>query len=136
VFAIRRRGLTATGAKDSSGDHFDARLAMSTGKESVMSDPHAAVGDWYRRTNGDLFEVVAIDDDDETIDIQHFDGTIEEIDFDSWESQCQDKAFEAVEAPEDWSGSVDMEPEDSGEEDDNNQDRQWAGPLGYLERGR
>lgn len=101
-----------------------------------MSDPHAAVGDWYRRTNGDLFEVVAIDDDDETIDIQHFDGTIEEIDFDSWESQCQDKAFEAVEAPEDWSGSVDMEPEDSGEEDDNNQDRQWAGPLGYLERGR
>ena len=74
-----------------------------------MPAPRAEVGDWYRYTTGDLFEVVAVDDDDETIEVQHFDGTIEEIDFESWESQWADKTFEAAEAPEDWSGSVDVE---------------------------
>ena len=72
--------------------------------------------------------------DDETIEVQHFDGTIEEIEFDSWESQWQDRAFEAAEAPEDWSGSVDMEPENNGEEDEGAPDRQSAGPLGFFER--
>jgi len=105
-------------------------------QESNMPAPRAEVGDWYRYTSGDLFEVVAVDEDDETIEVQHFDGTIEEIDFESWESQWADKTFEAAEAPEDWSGSVDMEPENSGEDDDSNSDRQWAGPLGFLERGR
>ena len=101
-----------------------------------MPNPRAEVGDWYRYTNGDLFEVVAVDEDDETIEMQHFDGTIEEIDFESWQSQWQDKAFEKAEAPEDWSGSVDMEREDYDEDEENNADRQWAGPLGFLDRGR
>jgi hypothetical protein len=100
-----------------------------------MAAPHAEVGDWYRYSGADLFEVVAVDEDDETIEVQHFDGTIEEIEFDSWESQWQDRVFEAAEAPEDWSGSVDMEPENNGEEDDSNPERQWAGPLGFFERG-
>jgi len=100
-----------------------------------MAAPQPEVGDWYRYRGGDLFEVVAVDDDDETIEVQHFDGTIEEIDFDSWESQWQDRLFEAAEAPEDWSGSVDMEPENNGEEDDSNSDRQGVGPLGFFERG-
>jgi hypothetical protein len=99
-----------------------------------MSQPYPEVGDWYRYTGGDLFEVVAVDEDDETIEVQHFDGTIEEIDFDSWESQWQDREFEAAEAPEDWSGSVDMEPENNGEEDEGAPDRQSAGPLGFFER--
>ncbi len=101
-----------------------------------MSSPRPEVGEWYRYTSGDLFEVVAIDNDDETIEVQHFDGTIEEMDFDGWRSQWQDKIFEAAEAPEDWSGSVDMEPDDPDEKDESNPDRQWAGPLGYFERSR
>jgi hypothetical protein len=102
-----------------------------------MPAPHPEVGDWYRYTGGELFEVVAIDNDDETIEVQHFDGTIEEMEFEAWESQWQDRLFESAEAPDDWSGSVDMEPEEDDEhKDESNPDRQWAGPLGFFERGR
>ena len=99
-----------------------------------MPAPHPEVGDWYRYTSGELFEVVAIDNDDETIEVQHFDGTIEEMEFEAWESQWAERLFEAAEAPDDWSGSVDMEPEDDDVKDESNPDRQWAGPLEYFER--
>ena len=73
-----------------------------------MTSPSPVVGQWYRRINGALFEIVAIDRDDGTIEVQHFDGTVEEFDLDSWEEQ----EFEEAQAPEDWTGSVDVEPED------------------------
>lgn len=66
------------------------------------------IGHWFRRPNGTLFEVVAVDEDAGTIEIQQFDGTIDEIDFESW----PDMLLIEVDAPEDWSGSVDMDPED------------------------
>ncbi len=73
----------------------------------VASQP--SIGDWYRLTGGELFEVVAIDDDEGTIDIQYFDGTVEEMDREDWEAQWEEGALEAAEAPEDWSGSVDAD---------------------------
>ena len=75
---------------------------------SETANPH--IGNWYKNANGDKFEVVAIDEEESTIEVQHFDGTVEEIDFDDWvEEQCY-----AIEAPEDWSGSYDIEREDYG----------------------
>jgi hypothetical protein len=99
-----------------------------------MNAPTPVVGDWYRRTGGELFEVVAVDDDDATIEVQHFDGTVEEFDFDAWKDQWEDAQIEAAQAPEDWTGSVDVEPEDA---EDNSTDfsgeRQWLSPLDYLD---
>lgn len=77
-----------------------------------MVAPQPRIGDWYRVSGGELFEVVAVDDDDATIDIQHFDGTVAEMDREDWESQWEEGALEAAEAPEDWSGSVDIDTED------------------------
>ncbi|MGH7879332.1 MAG: DUF6763 family protein [Candidatus Binataceae bacterium] len=77
-----------------------------------MTAPHPGIGDWYRSSGGQLFEVVAVDDDDGTIEIQYFDGTVEEMDVEDWESQWDDGALETAEAPEDWSGSVDIEAGD------------------------
>jgi hypothetical protein len=77
-----------------------------------MTTPHPSIGDWYRLRGGESFEIVAVDDDDGTIDIQYFDGTLEEMDFEDWESQWSDGLLEAAEAPEDWSGSVDIERSD------------------------
>ncbi len=77
-----------------------------------MVAPQPRIGDWYRVSGGELFEVVAVDDDDATIDIQHFDGTVGEMDREDWESQWEEGALEAAEAPEDWSGSVDVDSED------------------------
>ena len=70
----------------------------------------ARIGDWYQSANGDRFEVVALDNDEATLEIQHFDGAIEEIDFDAW----AEMGIDSIEPPEDWSGSFDIEREDYG----------------------
>ncbi len=69
------------------------------------------VGDWYRCW-GDLFEVVAFDDDDRTIEIQYHDGTLEEIEMDDWNTRCKSGAMALAEPPEDYSGAMDSEPEE------------------------
>ena len=88
------------------------------------------VGAWYKDAAGALFEIVAIDEDDSTIEIQHFDGTVEEMDMDAW----FDAEIAAASAPEDYSGSLDIEREDYG------LDREGAAPdsdyLGYVDRAR
>jgi len=77
-----------------------------------MNAHQPAIGEWYRMRGGELFEVVAIDDEDGTIEIQYFDGTLEEMDIEDWNSEAGAGDIEKAEAPEDWSGSVDVEPEE------------------------
>jgi hypothetical protein len=96
----------------------------------VMTSPSPVVGDWYRRVNGALFEVVAIDRDDGTVEVQHFDGTVEEFDLESWDEQ----EFEEAQAPEDWTGSVDVEPEDYEADREASATGVWADPLTSLDR--
>jgi len=66
------------------------------------------IGDWYKNTIGDAFEVVAQDEDDDTLELQYYDGTVEELDLEAWESMHP----EPIEPPEDWSGSMDLARED------------------------
>lgn len=73
-----------------------------------MTPHNPVIGHWFKRPSGILFEVVAIDEDDATIEIQQFDGTIDEVDFEAWPKWM----VVEVAAPEDWSGSVDMDPDD------------------------
>lgn len=97
-----------------------------------MAASQPSIGDWYRLNGGELFEVVAIDDDEGTVDIQHFDGTVEEMDREDWEAQWEDGALEVAEAPEDWSGSVDVESGDGegrGSDDINEDPSLRASPL-------
>ena len=70
------------------------------------------VGRWYRTGSGTRFEVVAIDEDDGTVEVQYFDGTVEELDLEDWGAQSANGEIEEAEAPEDWTGSVDVEGED------------------------
>jgi hypothetical protein len=79
----------------------------------TMNIPQPNIGDWYRNPGG-VFEVVAYDEDDGTIEIQYFDGTIEELEREDWNAQWKDGTLEAGEAPEDWSGSVDVDPPEEG----------------------
>ena len=73
-----------------------------------MAVAYPEIGKWFRRPNGNLFEVVAVDEMDGTIEIQHFDGTIDEYELESWPTLL----LVEIAAPEDWSGSVDMDPDD------------------------
>src|ERR1700694_6334941 len=82
---------------------------MSSREVATMATPQPAIGDWYRLSGGAVFEGVALHDDDGTIEIQYFDGTVEEMDIEDWETQWQDGGLEAAEAPEDWSGSGDVQ---------------------------
>ena len=70
------------------------------------------VGNWYsHRNKGETFQVVALDENSGTIEIQEFDGGIDEIDFDEW------RQFTVASAapPDDWGGSVDdVEPDEFG----------------------
>jgi hypothetical protein len=68
------------------------------------------VGDWYQNTSGESFEIVAYDAPQGLIEIQYFDGTVEEVDIESWYEQM----MVAIEPPEDWSGSLDIERQDYG----------------------
>jgi hypothetical protein len=89
----------------------------------------AVIGEWYKDFSNALFEVVAIDEEDGTLEIQYFDGTIEEVDLDLWD----EVAMTTVEPPEDWSGSMDMEREDYGVDLDDGGREEYANPLDMLD---
>ena len=70
------------------------------------------VGNWYsHRDKGELFQVVALDETAGTVEIQEFDGGLDELDLEDWRAL----AVESAAQPEDWSGPVDIvEPDEFG----------------------
>ena len=87
------------------------------------------VGDWYQNISGDNFEIVALDEDEATLEIQYFDGAVEEVDFDSW----HEMEITPIEPPEDWSGSLDIEREDYGVDLELNAPNDNINPLDGIE---
>lgn len=66
---------------------------------AAMAKLTAQIGMWYSDLQNDMqFEVVAVDDDAQTIEVQLLDGEICEYDFDAW----HDMLVLPIEAPEDW----------------------------------
>ena len=91
----------------------------------------AVVGQWYaHRDKGELFQVVAIDENQSRIEMQDFDGSIDEIDLEGWSQM----ALRTVEAPEDWTGSVDsLNRDDLGYEAPvESHPRDWRTPVDEL----
>lgn len=90
------------------------------------------VGGWYRHVDkGQTFRVVAVDEDAETIEIQHYDGDVEEIDFYAW----PDLELELAEEPEDWTGPVDdVETDDLGYTETDMSGEDWRAPLAETRR--
>jgi len=88
------------------------------------------IGGWFRRPDGVLFEVVAVDEDDGTIETQHFDGTIGELEVENWSRML----LIEVSAPEDWSGSVDMDPEDYAGQKEGDMPSGFHDPLAFLDK--
>ena len=82
------------------------------------------VGNWYLDSDNDTtFEVVAIDEDEGTVEIQMYEGEVEEIDIDDWYEMNLEEAAE----PDDWTGAYD--DTDDEEEDltefDEDEDDEW-----------
>jgi len=87
------------------------------------------VGDWYQTASGETFEVVASDPEEGSVEIQYFDGSVEELDLESW----LDLEIIAIEPPEDWSGSLDIDRADYGVDLDDNTLPGWGSPLDGLD---
>lgn len=94
-----------------------------------MTIQYPVIGQWFTRPDGTLFEVVATDEDDATVEIQQFDGTIGEVDIERWPELLLTEAS----PPEDWSGSVDMDPEDYVGKKDSEMPNGYHDPLAFLD---
>jgi len=95
-----------------------------------MEKVQPIVGNWYQRPGRAIFEVVAIDDHMRTVELQFFDGTVDEMDLERWH-----KTFiQNVEAPEDYSGSMDLQDDNYDAKDDDLVAQEWDDPITYLEQ--
>ena len=95
---------------------------------STDADPIA--GSWYEHLqNGRTFEVVDVDDENGLVEIQYFDGDVDEIELDAW----YELDLEPIEPPEDWSGPLDsIEPDDRGYSEAEPEDL-WRSRHGSVE---
>lgn len=91
------------------------------------------VGDWYQASDGshaEPFELVAVDVENESVLVQHYDGTLEEYDFDSW----MELGAKPAAPPEDWSGAMDIDRRDAPARDDFGGGDRWEDPLDLLDQ--
>lgn len=93
----------------------------------MTTDADPVVGRWYEHTDkGYKFEVVGIDEDAGLVDIQFYDGNVDEIELEDWYEQ----EIEISEAPEDWTGPVDdVETDDLDYTETQMQPEDWSRPL-------
>lgn len=84
------------------------------------------VDQWYAHLDkGQRFYVTAFEKEDETVEVQHFDGDVEEFSLEDW----GDLNIELSEAPESWSGALDIaEQDDFGTEITDTQPEDWNEP--------
>lgn len=77
-----------------------------------MSLADAILENWYQDAeSGRSFQVVAIDSETDSIEVQYLNGDVGEYDGASWE----DSVFFPIEAPKDWSAPFDdVETDDLG----------------------
>lgn len=83
-------------------------------------------GQWYEDLDeNEIFKVLTLDPDAETVQIQYEDGDVEVIDLDTWHELDLEKA----EQPEGWSDDAvdedDDEDDDDWEDDDDDDDDDW-----------
>ena len=82
---------------------------------------------WYQHLDkGQQFRVVALDISNSLVEIQYFDGDLDEIDMEEW----KDLDVEPIEPPEYWSGPVDItEQDDYGGSVTDTLPDDWSSPL-------
>lgn len=92
------------------------------------------VGQWYVHLDkGQRFFVAAIDEDEQTIEVQHFDGDLEEFSYEQW----QELDIALSEEPGNWIGALDIaNRDDLGTEVTDTVARDWTQPLREIRTSR
>jgi hypothetical protein len=85
------------------------------------------IGQWYlHQDKGEMFLVTGYDNGTRTIEIQNFDGDVDEIDAEAWSTM----PLERAQPPEDWTGPLDdVEVDDLGYTETDMSAADWAEPL-------
>jgi hypothetical protein len=89
------------------------------------------IGNWYKNSDGASLEIIALDKDEGVVEIQYFDGAVEELDMDSW----FESGMTSIPPPEDWTGPFDdLEADDMGDtEKSATHPDEWSNPIDTLE---
>ncbi|MBA1446840.1 MAG: hypothetical protein M3H12_20980 [Chromatiales bacterium] len=94
-----------------------------------MNIPRLKVGAWFKTNEGENLKVVAYDTEDRSIEVQFYDGTIEEYDFEDWVAL----ETQSIAPPEDWAGSYDISKDDYGVDLDKPAGDTHINPLDQLD---
>ena len=90
-----------------------------------MKNPLSPIVDqWYQHLDkGQCFTVIRVSAQTDSIDVQHFDGDLEEFSFAEW----RNLDIDLCETPEDWSGPLDVDnPDDYGTEVTDTSPADWG----------
>ncbi|MCK4537048.1 MAG: hypothetical protein KAT93_08545 [Desulfuromonadales bacterium] len=89
------------------------------------------IATWYcHLKKGQRFFVVAVDESARTVEVQDFDGTVNEFELDTW----YELDIEVCAAPENWSGPLDIgNVDDLGTEITDTRPSDWNEPLNDFE---
>lgn len=93
----------------------------------MVSEADPIIGAWYHYPEkAQKFVVVAIDEHTDTIEVQYFDGNIDEFDKGAW----YELDMERIEEPEDWTGPMDnIEKDDLNPVGTEMQREDWDAPY-------
>ncbi len=93
----------------------------------MPTDTDPIIDNWYQfQEKSQEFMVVALDDMNNTVEIQYFDGSLAEMDRDNW----YEMDLEAIAPPENWAGAVDVgNVDDLGTEVTDTAEEDWSAPL-------
>ncbi|KJS06254.1 MAG: hypothetical protein VR73_10155 [Gammaproteobacteria bacterium BRH_c0] len=95
-----------------------------------MAKQIPVIREWYQDAVEDvLFEVVAVDEESATIEVQFEDGTLSEFDFDTW----MQMVVLPAQAPEDWRLSYEVSDDDSQDPDSTYNRELFDDPLSSIE---
>ncbi|MEM8491164.1 MAG: DUF6763 family protein [Pseudomonadota bacterium] len=95
-----------------------------------MSDFYPKIGRWYQdlETRA-LFEIVAHDREESTVQVQFLDGEIADFDVETW-AELQ---LVAAAAPEDWRTAYELDESDAVDPDAVFHPTQWVSPVTEME---
>jgi len=93
----------------------------------MVSNADPLIGEWYHSPEkAQKFMVTAIDEHSATVEIQYFDGNVDEMDLTVWYGL----GIEHIEAPEDWTGPMDnIEKDDLNPVGTEMQREDWEAPY-------
>jgi len=95
-----------------------------------MALQYPLIGAWYRdQQERQTFEVVAIDDELGSVEIQYVDGSIGELELDVWSRL----SLVPVPSPEDTDSALDLSREDRWCHDQSTAPLPWDDPLDRIE---